>query len=153
MIVDWRKALTSINVAAFKLSSGRLGSKMGKQSVLLLHTVGHKTGKHYLTTVSYYRDGEDYLVVASNWGKESHPGWYFNLLKQPKTIIQVESKTIHVEACPAEEGDYMRLWTLVTEHNQQYVNSQKKMKRRIPIVVLSPTTTSAAEGDMHDTKW
>ena len=138
---NWRKFFTRLNVSVFRLSGGRLGSKMGRQSVLLLHTQGRKTGKHYLTTLSCYRDGENYLVVASNWGKESHPSWYYNLLQYPNTVIQVGSKTINVTAQPAGEIAYQRLWVLVTQKNEQYIEYQKKMNRRIPIVVLRPTAS------------
>ena len=137
-MANLRKFLTSSNVFIFRLSNGKLGSKMGKQSVLLLHTVGRKTGKQYYTTLSYYRDGENYLVVASNWGKENHPGWYYNLLEHPTATIQVGPRIINVEAHPVGEEDNSRLWELVTGKNSQYIDYQKHTKRRIPIVILSP---------------
>ncbi len=139
----WIKFFTSLNVLIFRLSNGRLGNKMGKQSVLLLYTVGRRSGKRYITTLSYYRDGENYLVVASNWGKESHPGWYYNLLGHPETSIQVGSKVMHVRASSAGEQDYQRLWELVTTKNQQYIAYQKGLQRRIPIMVLAPSSSTS----------
>jgi deazaflavin-dependent oxidoreductase (nitroreductase family) len=115
---------------------------MGGQSVLLLHTVGRKSGKAFVTPLSYYRDGNDYLVVASNWGKEVHSDWYYNLLQNPRTTIQVGAAVIPVEARPAEGKEYDRLWTLVTGRNDQYLKYQKGLARRIPIVILAPTPAS-----------
>jgi deazaflavin-dependent oxidoreductase (nitroreductase family) len=113
---------------------------MGGQSVLLLQTVGRKSGKERVTPLSYYRDGDNYLVVGSNWGKETPPDWYLNLLRQPKASIQVKDKAFAVEAHEAAEGDYGRLWALVCSQNPQYAKYQQGIKRRIPIVVLRPTS-------------
>ena len=111
---------------------------MGKQSVLLLHTIGRKSGLSYTTTLSYYRDGNSYLVVASNWGKETNPDWLLNLMQLPHTTIQVKATTIAVEAHVAQCEEYSRLWELVTQQNNQYVQYQKRLKRKIPIVILTP---------------
>ena len=69
------KVFARANAFLLQVTNGRLGSRMGKQSVLLLHTVGRKSGKSYTTPLSYYRDGENYLIAASNWGQEDPPDW------------------------------------------------------------------------------
>ena len=69
----WIKVLMAMNVFMYRLTRGALGSKMAGQSVLLLHTIGRKSGKAFTIPLNYYRDGEDYMIVASNWGKEYHP--------------------------------------------------------------------------------
>jgi len=94
----WIRALMAMNVFIYRLTRGRLGSKMAGQSVLLLHTVGHKSGAAYTTPINYYRDGEAYVVVASNWGKDSHPGWFYNLMHQGTATIQVKERKIRVRA-------------------------------------------------------
>ena len=137
----WYKFFTALNVFIFKISGGRIGNKLGKQSVLLLHTIGRKTGKTYTTTLSYYRDGENYLVVGSNWGKETHPGWFHNLQHEPNTTIQVGNETIKVQAHQAQEDEYRRLWQFVTGVNHQYIEYQNRIQRRIPIVILTPSNS------------
>ncbi len=133
------KFFTSLNAFVFRVTGGRLGSQMGKQSVLLLHTMGRKSGKPFVTPLSYYRDGENYLVVASNWGKENHPDWFRNLMHQPQTQIQVKNVTLPVIAHEANPQEHERLWSLVTRQNSQYLQYQKGVERQIPIVILSPT--------------
>jgi deazaflavin-dependent oxidoreductase (nitroreductase family) len=135
---NWIKFFTSVNAFLFRITGGRLGNRMGGQSVLLLNTVGRKSGQPRTTPLSYYRDGGAYLVVASNWGKEAHSAWYYNLLDHPQTTIQVGAAVIPVEARPAEGKEYDRLWTLVTSKNDQYVKYQKGLERKIPIVILTP---------------
>ncbi len=132
------KFFTSSNAFMYRLTGGRLGSRMGKQTVLLLHTVGRKSGKPYVTPLSFYRDGANYLLVASNWGKEEHPDWFLNLMQQPRTRIQVLEQTVEVEARQAQGQEYERLWKLVTGRNSQYIQYQKGIQRRIPIAILAP---------------
>ncbi|MFZ0533119.1 MAG: nitroreductase family deazaflavin-dependent oxidoreductase [Anaerolineales bacterium] len=138
---NWIKIFTATNGFVFRVTNGRLGSKLGRQSILLLHTRGRKSGKSYTTSLSYYRDGKNYVLVGTNWGNENHPDWYLNLLQNPRTTIQVGATIIPVEARQAQEDEYVRLWELVTHQNKQYLQYQKGMMRRIPIVILTPTTS------------
>jgi deazaflavin-dependent oxidoreductase (nitroreductase family) len=137
-MANWIKFFTSANAFLFRLTKGRLGNRMGGQSVLLLTTVGRKSGQAHTTPLSYYRDGNAYLVVASNWGKEAHSAWFYNLLQNSRTTIQVGATVIPVVARPAEGEEYDRLWTLVTSQNDQYLKYQKGLARKIPIVILTP---------------
>ncbi len=133
-----KKLLTTINVFVYQATNGHLGSKLGRQSILLLHTLGRKSGKDHITSLAYYREGETYLVVGSNWGKESQPAWFHNLLQHPDTIIQVGPKKIAVSARQAQGDEYQRLWKKVTSQYNQYIDYQKQIKRRIPIIILTP---------------
>src|SRR5512143_636139 len=135
----WIRLFTALNVFIYHISRGHLGDQLGKHSILLLYTIGRKSGKRYATSISYYRDGENYVVVGSNWGKENHPGWFYNLMQQPLTTIQVGTNTIAVEARVAQGDEYQRLWELVTPQNHQLARYQKKITRRLPVVILTPT--------------
>jgi deazaflavin-dependent oxidoreductase (nitroreductase family) len=130
--------MMSMNVLAYRISHGKLSSRIAGYSVLLLHTTGRKSGVAYTTPLTYLKDGENYLLVASNWGKEHNPGWYYNLLHQPATMIQVKEKILSVKAHQATGDEYARLWKAVTSRNNFYVRYQKKTSRQIPIMVLSP---------------
>ena len=137
----WTRLFTRLHVIIYRLTRGFLGSRVGKQSVLLLNTIGRQTGKNRTTTLSYYREGKNYLVVASNWGMERHPDWYLNLMKKPCTTIQVKGKILQVDARLAQGEEYQRLWQCVTQQNGQYVRYQTGLKRQIPIVILTPILT------------
>ena len=133
----WIKPLMAVNRLALRLSGGRLGSRMAGQDVLLLETRGRKTGKDYQTPINYYRDGEDYVVVASNWGKHNHPGWYFNLKDCPAAAILLRGQRIPVIARDASGAEYQRLWKQVTGRNPFYTQYQQQTDRQIPLVVLT----------------
>ncbi len=86
-------------------------------SSLLLHTVGAKTGKARTTSLTYARDGGDYLVVASNGGEPRSPGWYHNLKVNPDIEINLGRKRFAVTAQPVlpRDPDRERLWKVVTK--------------------------------------
>ncbi len=134
----WIKVMMAANVFVYRLTGGRLGGRMLGQNVLLLTTVGRKSGRERITPVNYYRDGENYVLVGSNWGKPGQAAWYLNLMHLPEARIQVKSQTLKVRARPADETEYPRLWPYLTSLNPFYPRYQAQTKRRIPIVILIP---------------
>lgn len=109
--------------------------------MLLLHTVGAKTGQPRSNSLTYARDGDAYLIVASKGGDPRSPGWYHNLRKNPSVEINVGPKRFGVTARPVlpDDSDYARLWQLVNKNNaDRYTAYQKKTSRPIPVVVLTP---------------
>lgn len=95
-----------------------------------------------MTPISFYRDGENYLVVASNWGSEQPPDWLKNLLAQPHAEIQIRDKIYDVNVSLAEGAEREHFWKLVTARNPQFLEYQAGLKRQIPIVILHPQDKS-----------
>ena len=132
------KWFMAVNAFLIKISKGRIGSQLGKQAILILHTVGRKSGLPRSIPIAYFFYEGKYLIVESNWGKDNHADWYFNLQKQPQTSIDVKGKTIRVKASFAEGEEYTRLWDYVTKKHPPYLDYQKATERRIPIAVFEP---------------
>jgi deazaflavin-dependent oxidoreductase (nitroreductase family) len=126
------------NTLLIHSSGGRIGSKLGTQTILLLHSVGRKSGKAYVTPIAYFYYEGRYLIVASNWGKDKQADWFLNLKERPRTEIEVEGKTITVEVREAEGDEYVRLWKFATQKHPPYLKYQSITPRRIPIVVFQP---------------
>ena len=126
----------------YQATKGRIGHRLpGAPPSLLLHTVGAKTGQPRTTTLSYARDGDDYLVVASKGGDPKSPGWYHNLKANPDIEINVGPKRFAVTAHPVlpDNPDYARMWQIVNKNNaNRYIAYQEKTSRPIPVVVLTP---------------
>lgn len=126
----------------YQKTNGLIGHRVpGMPNSLLLRTVGAKTGQERINTLSYARDGKDYLVVASMGGAPRSPGWYHNLKAKPDIEINVGTKRLAVTARPIlpDDPDYARLWQLVNKNNaNRYDAYQKKTSRPIPIVALTP---------------
>ena len=105
-----QRLFIKLHVALYRLSRGRLGGRMSGADVLLLNTVGRKSGRGRTVPLLYIRDGEAYVVVASAAGAPSHPAWYRNLEAQPEVTIQIKGETVHVTAETA--GSWL-FWLLI----------------------------------------
>jgi deazaflavin-dependent oxidoreductase (nitroreductase family) len=132
------KIFMAMNTFTIRLSRGRLGSRLGTQTILLLHSRGHRSGKRYITPIAYFYTGGFYFLVGSNWGKEQNAGWYYNLLAEPHTTVEVRGRTIPVEAHPAEGLQFDRLWEYAVQHHPPYLHYKEMTKRHIPIMILLP---------------
>ena len=135
VLIKWFMAF---NVFIIRASRGRIGGKLGSQTVLLLHSIGRKSGKKFVTPIAYFYLDGIYFVVASNWGKNVNPAWYFNLLAAPRTQLEVNGRVIRVSASQAEQAEYDRLWKYAVEQHPPYLDYQKMTPRHIPIIVFKP---------------
>ncbi|WP_326598697.1 nitroreductase family deazaflavin-dependent oxidoreductase [Streptomyces sp. NBC_01803] len=104
---------------------------------LLLTTRGRKSGVLRRTALIYGRDGEDFLIVASQGGKPDHPAWYHNLVADPEVRLQVGADKFTARARTATPEERARLWPRMTEIWPDYDDYQTKTSREIPIVVLT----------------
>jgi F420H(2)-dependent quinone reductase len=126
----------------YKRSDGRVGHRMLGVPTLLLRTTGRRSGATRTNGLVYARDGDDYLVVASNGGAERAPAWLHNLRANPDVEIQVGREREKGTARVVEPSDpgYERLWKIVNENNRdRYSAYQEKTSRPIPVVALTPT--------------
>ena len=132
------KLFMSINSFFLRISRGGIGSKLGTQTILLLHTTGRKSGQERVIPIAYFDFEGKYLIVASNWGKDQNADWYLNLKKQPRAALEVKGKRIEVQSREATDEEYDRLWKFATEHHPPYLDYQKMTRRHIPIMVFEP---------------
>lgn len=129
-----------VHDAVYQKTNGWIGHRTLGIPSLLLHTVGAKTGQARTASLTYARDGDNYLIVASKGGDPKAPGWYHNLKADPNVEINVGPKRFGVVAKPVlpSDPDYARLWQIVNKNNSnRYEAYQKKTSRPIPVVVLS----------------
>lgn len=128
--------------AVYQGTNGWLGHRIpGAPPMLLLRSVGAKTGQARTHSLAYFRDGADYLIVASNGGAPRNPAWYHNLRAHPDVEINLGRKRLRVTAHAVlpDDPDYARLFRLCDEKNAgRYSAYQKLTTRPIPLVRLSP---------------
>lgn len=132
------KWFMNVNAFFLRLTNGRIGGRLGAQTILLLETTGRKSGQPRVIPIAYFFHEEKYLIVASNWGRDKHADWYLNLLKNPRAALQVRGRRIPVEAHDAQGEEYARLWKFAAERHPPYLRYQEMTARRIPIVVFQP---------------
>ena len=133
IFIKWFMALNSL---LLRVSRGRIGSRLGTQTILILHTIGRKSGQDRAIPIAYFAYEGRYLIVASNWGKDRQADWYLNLKKDPHARLEINGKTIAVIAREAQGEEYERLWKFATERNPPYLEYQKMATRHIPIMVF-----------------
>ncbi|HEY2596682.1 MAG TPA: nitroreductase family deazaflavin-dependent oxidoreductase [Chloroflexota bacterium] len=104
--------------------------------VLILTTTGRRTGRQRSTPLIYGRDGDAYLVVASQGGAPTHPAWYRNLQDNPEVAVQVRADRFAARARTAHADEKARLWKTMTTVWPAYDDYQAKTDRPIPVVVL-----------------
>jgi len=131
------KLFMGLHVALYRLTGGRMGGSMGGMRVLILTTVGRKTGKTHVNPVAYFERDGGYLIVASNGGKDSHPGWYFNLKANPDITVQVMDKQLPVHAEIVSGEKRAEFWKYVVQSAPNFGDYEKNTKREIPLVFLS----------------
>ena len=132
------KAFMNLNVFVIRASQGRIGTLLARQTVLLLHTVGRKSGRQIVIPISYFSIDGFYFLVGSKWGRKQNASWYYNLLASPCTTIEVRGRKILVEAHPVEGSEYDRMWNCALERYPGYQRYKDSLKRHIPIMALRP---------------
>ncbi|MFN8160160.1 MAG: nitroreductase family deazaflavin-dependent oxidoreductase [Solirubrobacterales bacterium] len=135
----FRRAI-GMHAAIYRASGGHLGHRFfpGTPPTLLLHHVGARTGTERFTPLTYFRDGDDLVVVASRGGHPRNPGWFHNLRAHPDTEVWVGSERRRVHARVAEPAERERLWPRAVETYSGYRDYQRRTGREIPLVILEP---------------
>lgn len=139
------KAFIGFHVLTYRLTGGCFGARMRGFKVLLLTTVGRKTGKRRINPLGYFQDNENYIVVASNAGMDSHPAWFYNLRHTPNTSILLGNQTILVTARITQGQERERLMTKIMSEAPAYSGYQTRTSREIPIVILQPNDALASD--------
>ena len=131
--------MSALNTWAFRVSGGKLGATFpGGAPVLLLTTVGRKSGERRTAPLLYLKDGADYVIVASKGGMSHHPAWYLNLEKNPQVEIEVGRDTMRMTARRANAIEKARLWPGLVAMYPSYDAYQARTDREIPVVIVSP---------------
>jgi deazaflavin-dependent oxidoreductase (nitroreductase family) len=125
------------NVIVYRWSNGRFGAKMQDLPVLILHTVGRKSGKPRQSPLLYIQDGEDYVVVGSRGGSDAPPAWWLNLQAKPEATIEIKGTKRPVSARMATADEKAAYWPRLTAGYPFYNDYQARTAREIPVIVLS----------------
>ena len=132
------------HVVLYRLTNGRVGGSFGGAPILLLTTVGRKTGKRWTTPLIYLADGGEFVVVAGGRGVV-RPSWYYNLRDDPEVSIRVGRRVLGVRASTVEPERRKELWARLTAIFPAYADHQRTAGREFPVVAFAPTGRHRAE--------
>ena len=121
----------------FRDNAGKVGGPFAGRTLLLLHTIGAKSGEPRINPVACIRDVDRLVIIASKGGAPTNPDWYYNLLAHP--LVTVETATEKFEACAeiAKEPERTRLYSQMVAMMPGFAEYQRKTTRVIPVIVLT----------------
>jgi len=129
---DWNAKI----IEEFRSNEGRVGGQFEGSPVLLLHTVGAKSGIERVNPMMYLDLDSHRYVFASKAGADSHPDWYYNLLAHPDVTVEVGTETVTATAVPLAEPQRTEVYAEQARRFPGFADYERKTARVIPVVEL-----------------
>ena len=134
-----RRFVYPLHRSLYRMTGGLVGHRTPEGTVLLLTTTGRKTGQRRTQPLLYCRDGDDFVVVASNGARDRHPAWYLNVQAHPDVELRAGRTHMKARASVATPDEKARLWPKLTDYYKGWAYYQTQTDREIPVVVLRPS--------------
>ncbi|BBY83644.1 nitroreductase family deazaflavin-dependent oxidoreductase [Mycolicibacterium pulveris] len=138
-----RRLIAPLDGPLMRLSGGRLNFAKGVLPLVVLRTTGARSGQPRDVPLGYFTDGDDVILIASNYGQAKHPAWYHNLLKNPRCELFADGR-------PDQGGRFVARATEGADHDwlfglaEGYASNFKSYAaltrgvRSIPVMRLTP---------------
>lgn len=124
-------------VEEFRTAEGKVSGFFEGKNVLLLTTIGAKSGEARLSPLVYTTDGDKLVVAASMGGAPKNPAWFHNLVANPKVTLEVGTEKFEATATVIEDrAERDRLYAGMVAHAEGFAEYETKTTRLIPVVVF-----------------
>lgn len=124
-------------IAEFRANGGDVAAPYDDPPpMLLLHTIGVRSGREHLVPMRCLVDGETLYVFGSAHGSERHPDWYYNLIAHPDIIIEKGTETIPVRATELHGAERDAIFARHAARFPVFDRYQQKLARTIPVIRL-----------------
>jgi deazaflavin-dependent oxidoreductase (nitroreductase family) len=133
-VSDWNRKI----IEEFRANGGQVGGQFEGAPLLLLHTIGARTGQERVTPMMYRRAGDGYAVFASKAGAPTSPDWYHNLRANPRVRAEIGTGMVELTARVAEGEERERIWSAQKQEYPNFAGYERKTSRPIPVVILEP---------------
>ena len=130
---DWNKQV----IEEFRANDGKVGGHFENMTLLLLHTIGAKSGQPRLNPVATMADGDRYVIIASKGGAPTNPDWYYNIVANPEVSIEVGTEKFQAQADVAPEPERTALFARMAAQHPGFAEYERNTDRVIPVIVLS----------------
>ncbi len=125
-------------IREFRENAGKVGGPFAGGSLLLLHSVGAKSGEERVNPVMYQAVGDGYAIFASYAGGPTNPAWYYNLVANPDVSVEVGTETVDVVARVIEGEERAAIWEPWKTAVPTFAEYEERTDREIPVIVLEP---------------
>ena len=124
-------------IAEFRENDGVIGGPFEGAPIILMHTIGAKSGKVRLNPVMYKAVGDNLAVFASMAGAPTNPAWYYNIVANPEFDVEVGTETFAVSARVADAEERATIWEDQKSAYPQFAEYEASTDREIPVVILT----------------
>ncbi len=131
-VTDWNTKI----ISEFRANGGKAGGQFEGAPLLILHTVGAKTGQDRVHPMMYQAVGDSFAVFASKAGAPTNPDWYHNLIANPRVRAEIGTETVELVARVTEGEERERIWAAHKRAYPGFADYERKTTRQIPVVVL-----------------
>lgn len=131
-----RTCVQPLDQLVLRVTGGRMGVVSLVYPTLVLITTGARSGVQRRTPLLFLPDGNRVVLVASNFGRDRHPGWYYNLRANPQAQVNIYGHTFTCWAREATGIEYLELWERAVRYYPGFAAYARRAKRTVPIVVL-----------------
>lgn len=132
----------------YRLTRGRfLPRWFDGAPVMVLETVGRRSGRRRANPVLYLRDGESLVVLAANAGADRTPAWWHNLRAAGEGEVVIGGKRSRVRPRPLDGAERERLWRAFVEMYPQAQIYKTFTERPLPLVALEPIAEASDDGE------
>ncbi len=129
---DWNRRV----IDEFRANGGKVGGPFEGAPMVILHTVGAKSGQERISPLVYYPYGEHVVLIASKGGAPTNPDWYHNLRANPDVTIEIGTETKPMRARIPERAERDDLFARIVALMPNFGEYQNNTDRIIPVVVL-----------------
>ncbi len=134
---DWNAEV----IAEFRANKGEVKAPYDDPPpMLLIHTIGAKTGKEHIVPMRAMPDGETLYVFASAHGSDRNPDWYYNIVANPDITIEKGTATIPVRATEIVGAERDAIFARQAARFRVFAEYERKLKRAIPVIRLDRRT-------------
>src|ERR1700737_4072240 len=138
-----RTLIAPLDAPLMPLTRGHVHFAKGTIPLVVLRTTGARSGVQRDVPLAYFTDGDDVILIASNYGQAKHPSWYSNLLKHPACQLFADGRSDrggNFTASPTEGADHNRLFELAEGYASNFTTYAANTNgvRTIPVLRLTP---------------
>ena len=124
-------------IEEFRANNGVVGGYFENTPLVLVHTIGAKSGQKRINPLAYITDDDRYVIIASKAGAPSNPAWYYNIVANPEVTVEVGTEKFEAVATVVEEPERTRLYDKMSEKNPGFIEYKNKTTRTIPVITLT----------------
>jgi deazaflavin-dependent oxidoreductase (nitroreductase family) len=120
----------------FRANDGKVTGVFAEAPLVLITSIGAKSGKERVNPLVYTRDGDRVVIIASKGGDPRHPDWFFNITANPEVTVELPGDTYRARATVVEGAERDRLYRAQADLMPNFDEYAAATDRVIPVVVL-----------------